>query len=423
MNKNPDALLNLADATAEDILNTPDDELLREVEEDFGDKHALATQFDQMWERAKKEAEEPTAQREALTTAQPDAIRTARPSRAAPASSRQLWLEWFSALFVNRAVWVGVAALLIVVILSAAVLRTLSTQILQVAHKVDPAPEQRVEQERVQQATRGAGAGTGAGLPPSTSLDDRATAFAGSRPDEDVATSLDDRARLYQREGRYADAEPLYQRSLAIREKVLGPDHPDVATSLNNLAGLYQSERRYDDAEPLYQRSLAIREKVLGPDHPDVATSLNNLARLYRIESRYADAMPLYQRELAIREKVLGPDHPDVATLLNNLAQLRKLYAIQFKPPTTRDAALKADSPRSLLKTVEDIDIRDTPSATGAVSVTVPKGTLLEVWERQGDWVKVKVIRLETFRGSGNREMIRTVPFIGWVSAQFLVPH
>ena len=34
-----------------------------------------------------------------------------------------------------------------------------------------------------------------------------------------------------------------------------------VATSLNNLAALYQAPGRYAEAEPLYQRSLAIREK------------------------------------------------------------------------------------------------------------------------------------------------------------------
>ena len=37
-------------------------------------------------------------------------------------------------------------------------------------------------------------------------------------------------AELYRAQGRYAEAEPLYKRSLAIREKALGPDHPDVAT-------------------------------------------------------------------------------------------------------------------------------------------------------------------------------------------------
>jgi hypothetical protein len=39
-------------------------------------------------------------------------------------------------------------------------------------------------------------------------------------------------------QGRYADAEPLYQRSLAIPEKALGPEHPNVATVLENYAFL-----------------------------------------------------------------------------------------------------------------------------------------------------------------------------------------
>ena len=64
-------------------------------------------------------------------------------------------------------------------------------------------------------------------------------------------------ASLYKEEGRYADTEPLYKRSLAIREKVLGPDHPDVAQSLNNLADLYSAQGRDSDAEPLRKRALA----------------------------------------------------------------------------------------------------------------------------------------------------------------------
>ena len=108
-----------------------------------------------------------------------------------------------------------------------------------------------------------------------------------------MGTSLNSLAVLYQSQGRYAEAEPLFKRSLAIREKALGPDHPDVGTSLNNLAVLYQSQGRYADAEPLLKRSLAIAEKALGPDHPDVGTSLNNLAGLYQSQGRYADAEPL----------------------------------------------------------------------------------------------------------------------------------
>ena len=61
---------------------------------------------------------------------------------------------------------------------------------------------------------------------------------------------------LYHPLGRYAEAEPLFQRALAIVEKALGPEHTNVAARLNNLAALYDAQGRYAEAEPLYQRAL-----------------------------------------------------------------------------------------------------------------------------------------------------------------------
>jgi tetratricopeptide (TPR) repeat protein len=66
---------------------------------------------------------------------------------------------------------------------------------------------------------------------------------------------LNNLARLYEAQGRYADAEPLYRRSLQIREKALGAAHPDVGASLNGLAGLYRAQGRYAEAEPLFTNS------------------------------------------------------------------------------------------------------------------------------------------------------------------------
>jgi tetratricopeptide (TPR) repeat protein len=83
----------------------------------------------------------------------------------------------------------------------------------------------------------------------------------------------------------------------------LGPEHPDVARSLNNLAALYDSYGKYTEAEPLYQRALAIREKALGPDHPDVATILENYAALLFKAGREVQARPLNARAKGIREK------------------------------------------------------------------------------------------------------------------------
>ena len=69
-----------------------------------------------------------------------------------------------------------------------------------------------------------------------------------------------------------------------------------MAHSLTNLASLYYTQGQYVQAEPLYQRALAISEEALGADHPDVAHSLNNLATFYYTQDQYVQAEPLYKR-------------------------------------------------------------------------------------------------------------------------------
>jgi tetratricopeptide (TPR) repeat protein len=135
-----------------------------------------------------------------------------------------------------------------------------------------------------------------------------------------VAQILNNLAVLYKDQGKYNEAEPLYLRSLSIYENQLGENHPDVAISLDQLAALYDSQGKYKEAEQLYLRSFSIREKQLREDHPDVATSLNNLAVLYRSQGKYKEAEPLFLRSLSIRGKQLGENHPDFALSLNNLA-------------------------------------------------------------------------------------------------------
>ena len=50
---------------------------------------------------------------------------------------------------------------------------------------------------------------------------------------------------------------------------------------MNNLAVLYQAQGRYGEAEPLYKRALEACERVLGPEHPHTLLSVSNLALLY----------------------------------------------------------------------------------------------------------------------------------------------
>jgi CHAT domain-containing protein/tetratricopeptide (TPR) repeat protein len=137
-----------------------------------------------------------------------------------------------------------------------------------------------------------------------------------------LAASLNSLAIVYEAEGEYAQAEVLYKRALAIKQKALGKDHPSVAGSLNNLAILYKREGKYVEAEGFYKSALAIMEKALGTTHPDLALIVNNLATVYRDQGEYAEAEEQYKRALAIWEKAFGTDHPDVALVLDNLATL-----------------------------------------------------------------------------------------------------
>ena len=109
--------------------------------------------------------------------------------------------------------------------------------------------------------------------------------------------------------GREAYERADYSRSqkmfaAAVKEAERFPD-PDLrlARSLNNLAAAYAAQEKYAEAEPLYRRALAILEKVRGPDHPDVATALSNYAALLQATNRGAEAAKLEARATAIGEK------------------------------------------------------------------------------------------------------------------------
>jgi len=65
-----------------------------------------------------------------------------------------------------------------------------------------------------------------------------------------------------------------------MRKRLFTGDHPNVATSLNNLASLYDSQGRYSEAEPLYLDALAMSERALGANNPTTIIVRNNLQLL-----------------------------------------------------------------------------------------------------------------------------------------------
>ncbi len=56
---------------------------------------------------------------------------------------------------------------------------------------------------------------------------------------------------------------------------------------MNNLANLYWKQAHFDKAEPLYVKSLELRRRVLGEEHPDTLGSMNILLNLYSAQGRF----------------------------------------------------------------------------------------------------------------------------------------
>ena len=194
---------------------------------------------------------------------------------------------------------------------------------------------------------------------------------------ENIAVLNQQMMQLYG-QGRFQEAVPLAAEIVSRFETAFGPDDVEVASSLNNLAELYVRLHRYPEAEPLYRRSLAIRQHVLGNDHPDTLKSAARLAKLLQLEKQDADSAPAAaidhgvkarpaptaalppaaraatnaNRDIeranqlseqaarlnkqgrygeaiiplaqvpALLERALGPDHPALAVVRGNLAQL-----------------------------------------------------------------------------------------------------
>jgi tetratricopeptide (TPR) repeat protein len=70
-------------------------------------------------------------------------------------------------------------------------------------------------------------------------------------------------------QGRFAEAEALFQRALQIREQVLQGEHPETARILHDVAILREMQGNVREACSLAERALAIRSQSLGEAHPD----------------------------------------------------------------------------------------------------------------------------------------------------------
>lgn len=101
------------------------------------------------------------------------------------------------------------------------------------------------------------------------------------------------------------------QRALSIRQRILATeDHISIAQLLGLIGQILAMQGDMADAREYLERSLEIRERLLGRDHPGIAPTLNALAQVQQATGDLLGARRLVHRALAIQTVTLDAGHP-----------------------------------------------------------------------------------------------------------------
>ncbi|THV98493.1 TPR-like protein [Aureobasidium pullulans] len=130
-------------------------------------------------------------------------------------------------------------------------------------------------------------------------------------------------------QGRLAAGEGMLRRALVGQERASGPEHISTLATVRGLGNVYQAQGRLAEAEEMYEKALAGFEFALGPEHPSTLESLNTMGLVFTAQNRLADAEEMYERVLTGYEKIHGPDHTQTLQALNNMGLL---YHAQGSP-------------------------------------------------------------------------------------------
>jgi CHAT domain-containing protein len=129
---------------------------------------------------------------------------------------------------------------------------------------------------------------------------------------------------------RFTEEEEVYRQVLALREKLLGPDHDDTAAALEDMRSTLSEQRKLAEAEEFGRRALEILEKTHGLEYPATLSALRGIGWVRGQMRRYAEQEEVYRQVLSLREKVMGARHEDTAASLEDmrwtLAEQGKLF-------------------------------------------------------------------------------------------------
>lgn len=120
--------------------------------------------------------------------------------------------------------------------------------------------------------------------------------------------------------GDYDRAIAFLQRSTALYQKQVGPEHPDTLTSMSSLAGAYVDSGSPELAIPLLEETFKLRKAKFGPYDHATLESMTRLGIAYEGAGRRDLAMPLLEHSLKLKKAKLGPENQDTIGGIDTLA-------------------------------------------------------------------------------------------------------
>lgn len=126
-------------------------------------------------------------------------------------------------------------------------------------------------------------------------------------------------ANIFWKKRRYDEALKLMNHVCDSRRAALGPNHNETIAARQKIAMIYKETRRYDDAESIERECWAHNKIALGDDHPATLQVAHNLGTTLYYGDKLAEAEKIWRDVLDKRRRVLGPDHYETLTTCLNL--------------------------------------------------------------------------------------------------------
>jgi serine/threonine-protein kinase len=124
---------------------------------------------------------------------------------------------------------------------------------------------------------------------------------------------------IYQKLGKFEQANSLLRSSLDERKSLFGADSAEVAESLTSLGLLRSDQARLEEAEQLVSQGLTMAKRHLRPNHPAIAKATRAYGKVLSERGAYDRAIAALNEAVRL-QSVPGVAPADLATTLSLLA-------------------------------------------------------------------------------------------------------